>query len=498
MISTIQRTSQSKATPAENHQGLLIQRKCSCGSKTRLSEHCTKCQKTNFLGVQTKLRLGAANDVYEQEADRVADQVMAKSAHSDIGTAPPRIQRFSGQSTRQEDSVPDSLGSILASSGQPMEPVLRQDMEQRFSHDFSRVRIHSGASAEQSARDVNARAYTSGHHIVFAAGEYAPAKNSGRRLIAHELTHVVQQGKAGQQQNGERSQLVSERGSDRVQRSFFGDLWEGIKSVGSAIGGAISDAAEWVGARLHDAASWVVNLIRDLPARLVRLGQAIFDGLAGVVSFVPEAIQALVSGGINGFASFLWEKAKAGGAWILTLVSRVFDVLGGPELTEFIIRTVSHATPLTTEERAAAQSVLGPDAIRWDEVRIASGGLLSIIFSLNEGRAFATFHTINLPSEGDHGRSNLAIVVHELTHVYQYERVGSLYLGQAIHAQATIGYGYGGAAGLTSDRATGKHFRDYNREQQAQIAQDYYTLLAGGGVTTAYDPFIAELRAGDL
>ena len=93
--------------------------------------------------MQTKLRLGAANDVYEQEADRVADQVMAKSAHSDIGRAPPRIQRFTGQSTRQENSVPDSVGSILARSGQPMGPVLRQDMEQRFSNDFSRVRIHS-------------------------------------------------------------------------------------------------------------------------------------------------------------------------------------------------------------------------------------------------------------------------------------------------------------------------------------------------------------------
>ena len=66
-------------------------------------------------------------------------------------------------------------------------------MEQRFGHDFSKVRVHSGAPAEMSARDMNAHAYTVGHHIVFAAGQFAPGTQAGQRLIAHELTHVVQQ-----------------------------------------------------------------------------------------------------------------------------------------------------------------------------------------------------------------------------------------------------------------------------------------------------------------
>jgi hypothetical protein len=69
-------------------------------------------------------------------------------------------------------------------------------MEQRFGHDFSRVRVHSGADAEQSALDVNANAYTVGHNIVFGAGRLAPGTYEGRRLIAHELTHVVQQSDA--------------------------------------------------------------------------------------------------------------------------------------------------------------------------------------------------------------------------------------------------------------------------------------------------------------
>ena len=67
-------------------------------------------------------------------------------------------------------------------------------MEQRFGYDFSRVRVHSGAAAEQSARDVNAHAYTVGHNIVFGAGGFAPGTHEGRRLMAHELTHMIQQG----------------------------------------------------------------------------------------------------------------------------------------------------------------------------------------------------------------------------------------------------------------------------------------------------------------
>ena len=118
---------------------------------------------------------------------------MATPAHPAVSGAPPRIQRFSGQSNGQMDAAPASVDQALASPGRPLEPALRQDMEQRFGHDFSRVRVHSGAAAEQSARDVNAHAYTVGHNIVFGAGRFAPGTHEGRRLIAHELTHVVQQ-----------------------------------------------------------------------------------------------------------------------------------------------------------------------------------------------------------------------------------------------------------------------------------------------------------------
>jgi hypothetical protein len=83
---------------------------------------------------------------------------------------------------------------VLRSSGQPLDPATRAFMEPRFGHDFSAVRVHTDARAAESARAVNALAYTVGRDVTFGPGQYAPATSAGRRLIAHELAHVVQQG----------------------------------------------------------------------------------------------------------------------------------------------------------------------------------------------------------------------------------------------------------------------------------------------------------------
>lgn len=446
------------------------------------------------IAVRPKLLANIPGDEFEQEADRIADQVsLAPTTQVPVRAL---VQRQSNSNDGvQVSGAAESQIQSSTHGGQPLPASARKFFEPRLGFDFSRVRIHSDAQAANLAQPLHARAFTLGQNIWFGEGQYAPTTAAGNRLLAHELTHVAQQ-----QTTPSHSAAPA-----RLQRNIFGDIWEGVKSVGRAIGGAaravgsaIAGAFDWVAERLGDAGRWVVGLIRDLPARLVRLAQTVLEGLEGAITFIPEAIQALASGGIRGFGDWLWEKAKSGGAWILTLVSRVLDVMGGPEIAEFILHLITRSSPLTGAEIAAAQSVLGPNAIRWGDVRVAEGGLLTIIFHFNDARAFTTFHTINLPSTGAHGRSNVAIVVHELTHVFQYEHVGSLYIGQAIHAQATIGYGYGNAAGLHSDRAAGKHYRDYNREQQAQIAQDYYTLKTTGGDTTEYEPFIAELRAGAI
>jgi hypothetical protein len=91
--------------------------------------------------------------------------------------------------------------------------------------------------------------------------------------------------------------------------------------------------------------------------------------------------------------------------------------------------------------------------------------------------------------------------MHELTHVYQYERVGSRYLGEAIYMLIKTKrncYSYGGAEGLHVDRQGGKCYKEFNREQQAQIVQDYFTRRQDDQDITAYEPFLIEVRAGEL
>lgn len=102
------------------------------------------------------------------------------------------LQRKASNNT-ESSAVPSIVHEVLHSSGQPLEPSTRALMEPRFGHDFSNVRVHTDAKAAQSARNVKALAYTVGRDIVFGVGQYAPWSTQGQKLMAHELTHVVQQ-----------------------------------------------------------------------------------------------------------------------------------------------------------------------------------------------------------------------------------------------------------------------------------------------------------------
>ncbi|TFW31750.1 eCIS core domain-containing protein [Massilia horti] len=173
-----------------------LRRKCSCGAHTVAGATCATCANKR-PGVQSRLAIGASGDPLEVEADRIAAQVLSTPGKNVVGRAGPSIQRVFGPSGKEAERAPVSVDRVLASSGVPLAPPLQQDMEKRFSHDFSRVRVHADVAAERSARDVGANAYTAGHHIAFGAGRFAPATHEGQRLLAHELAHVVQQSRNG-------------------------------------------------------------------------------------------------------------------------------------------------------------------------------------------------------------------------------------------------------------------------------------------------------------
>jgi hypothetical protein len=156
----------------------------------------------------------APGDVYEREADRVAAEVVrapepgpqracacsgdcptcSLERHSQEG---PRPQASPLQANAPEPAVPPPTPpayDVLRAPGQPLDAATRAFMEPRFGHDFGRVRVHVGDEAAASAEALHARAYTLGNRIVFGAGQYALGTAAGRHLIAHELTHVIQQG----------------------------------------------------------------------------------------------------------------------------------------------------------------------------------------------------------------------------------------------------------------------------------------------------------------
>ncbi|MDP1769201.1 MAG: DUF4157 domain-containing protein [Nitrospirota bacterium] len=180
---------------------------CSCTIPKRLR---TSAGLPIFL--QPKLAISQPNDPAEVEAEQVAEQVMRMPA--------PTVQRQCAACEEEVEvsiarkpsivlgeAVPASVSAVLDSPGYALDAGARSFFEPRFGRGLGHVRVHADAQASRSATDVQSLAYTVGTHIVFRDGQYAPDATEGRRLLGHELTHVVQQ--AG----------VGLRGSARLQRT---------------------------------------------------------------------------------------------------------------------------------------------------------------------------------------------------------------------------------------------------------------------------------------
>jgi len=172
--------------------------------------------------IQPKLKISRPNDPLEKEADRIADEVMrmptpAQDANATNPLVRRRVQRLCVKCEKElQHQSEDEKGNLvqakcgnaptpgitpeienyannLNSRGTSLPHSVRSFMEPRFGVDFSDVRLHTDAEAVKSAKDLNAQAYTVGKHVVFAPGCYAPHTSQGRQLMAHELTHVIQQ-----------------------------------------------------------------------------------------------------------------------------------------------------------------------------------------------------------------------------------------------------------------------------------------------------------------
>lgn len=186
--------------------------------------------------VQLKLRVGSVDDPLEREADRVAAEVLIRLA--DTATLPSAASQAEGPERVQRSATAESLSRApghgrdggdaeqevarrvqrSAGGGRPMEPAVRDRMQKGFGADLSGVRVHDDREADGLSRSLNARAFTTGSDIYFGAGQYQPETSSGQELLAHELTHTLQQGSTRVQRSAVPASQVSDDRSGRVRR----------------------------------------------------------------------------------------------------------------------------------------------------------------------------------------------------------------------------------------------------------------------------------------
>ena len=286
--------------------------------------------------IQAKLRIGAPGDKYEREADKMADMIVRSPKKDvttitrpgpKAVTSTPKISRKPIQkkeekeeqevdmkaeeevqmkafgdgedentntgemlqrkcqdcekkiAIQRKESQARSNSSNLAQrlrisrgSGSRMDAGTKGEMENKMGANFESVRIHTGDNAVQMSRDLNAKAFTSGSDIYFNSGNYNPKSKSGKHLLAHELTHVVQQGAATQTANHRVSQ-----GPKQIQRwSLFG----GVKKLWNWGTKKVSQGINWVGNKVKQGVKWVGNKIKQA-------GKWVLKKLAALLEYVP-------------------------------------------------------------------------------------------------------------------------------------------------------------------------------------------------------------------
>jgi hypothetical protein len=164
-----------------------------------MTGECEACKSKKLLGkpLQPKLVVSEPGDIYEQEADRVAEQVMRMPetvmSRRSFREGCPSVQRQETSGSMGLVEAPPIVHDVLNSPGRPLDSATRAFFEPRFGHDFSRVRVHTDTRAVDSAESVQALAYTVGPHIALGSGQLTTGTSEGRFLLAHELAHVVQQ-----------------------------------------------------------------------------------------------------------------------------------------------------------------------------------------------------------------------------------------------------------------------------------------------------------------
>jgi len=419
---------------------------------------------------QPKLAVNQPDDKYEQEADAMADQVMQITVQRKGG--PPVVP--------QVDEGFAHYVSNLAGRGKPLSKDERNFFEPRFNKNFSAVRIHTDRAAADSAQRIDARAYTFGNDVVFNGGQYQPHSEQGKRLMAHELTHVVQQ-----------------RGNEKmpIQRdvkAYYKKRSEPVFSGGIAGGSSTSVSTKSAEAqKLHDALKGLIDSGKISEVASSSGDAAWFAANHHKNTQLDEIAQALIDAGLPNaeqvakaiydiHAEYLYSQKS------LTTYSAFYSHT--LKLKSDLNR--NNSRDLTEYEIRQAKRVF-KNAINYSKVTIEER---SKVFAVG-GYARTVGNTIYFPDEV----RSMRWLIHELTHVWQYQTTGWTYAPKAIRAQFGEGYDYSedgktAEQSLIDARAAGKTLGSYNKEQQGDIIADYFSRLQWGGDVSAYQPFIDDIK----
>jgi len=235
--------------------------------------------------IQTKLKIGKPNDRFEKEADHMADKVMASSVSvqrnvDERGEKDDESIMGKGAVPREVDSSLESQLSASKEGGTPLSGSTRATMEHGIGAGFSAVRVHTDSRAVQMSKGLNAQAFTHGSDIYFNEGKYNPESASGKHLLAHELTHTVQQGKSPQISKLQKQEITPKKEEEEVQSKEIGQYTAGPMVQGG-----------W----LSSAVSWVADKAKSAGRAIARGAQAVASAAMNFLDAAKERAMSAVT-----------------------------------------------------------------------------------------------------------------------------------------------------------------------------------------------------------
>lgn len=313
------------------------------------------------------LSISRPDDAHEREAERVADVVMRSAEAGAVSTtaSPRTVHRACAEceeemATREHAQRSPSAGGEgrkatpvaanirdMHGGGTPLPPATRAFFEPRFGADFSHVRVHTGGRADNTAKAISAKAFTVGPDIVFAGGQFAPESREGQHLLAHELTHVVQQGDGASRVSRKSDVdpgIAAFANTPTIQRfdlpgGYETDFsWEGVKTAAGVVRDKAEDAVNWVVEQItdlaNDALAWLGEQWENLKGLMRAAFNAAKEAFSKITSFFLSPL------GLLGEALMALDPAALSKSWaafsgVVTRIGEGFKTMAAGLLRPF-------------------------------------------------------------------------------------------------------------------------------------------------------------------